>query len=302
MPPSSTRPQRLLITGGRGRLATLVSAHFRAAQYPVELFSREAGPGFEALQRLSDPATLAGAGALLHLAWSSLPATAEQAPAGAEAADLDLLRTVLRTLSGLPPAQRPLFVFFSSGGAIYGNAPGRPSREEDPCRPLGRYGQSKLAAETLIKAAASAGLPCSILRISNPFGFTVPSSRAQGIIPHAVRCALEGQPLTVWGDGHARKDFLYYSDFLAALQLVVERRLAGCFNLAAGESHSVREIIALVEKHTGRQIATHFTPAAGWDVDDSRLDPAKFVAATGWRPQVSLEEGIRRAVESYGRS
>src|SRR6478736_1627346 len=296
MSPSASRPKRLLVSGGRGRLAALVAGHFRTPAHEVALFSREGGPGFRSLAELTTPASLAGADTLLHLAWSTLPATAEQASAAAESTDFFLLEKTLHALAALPPAQRPHFIFFSSGGTVYGNAPGRPNRETDECRPIGRYGRAKLRAEEMIRPAATRdGLSCTVLRISNPFGFPVPSGRAQGIIPHAVRCAVEGQPLTLWGDGHAQKDFLHYTDFLSALQAVVDRRLTGLFNLAAGESHSVLEIIALVEKHTGRKIVLRPTPAPAWDVQDSRLDNQLLRTATGWQPQVTLDEGIRRA-------
>ena len=296
MSPSASRPKRLLVSGGRGRLAALVAGHFRAPAHEVALFSREGGPSFRSLAELTTPASLAGADTLLHLAWSTLPATAEQASAAAESTDFFLLEKTLHALAAVPPAQRPHFIFFSSGGTVYGNAPGRPSRETDECRPIGRYGRAKLRAEEMIRTAATRdGLSCTVLRISNPFGFPVPSGRAQGIIPHAVRCAVEGQPLTLWGDGHAQKDFLHYTDFLSALQAVVDRRLTGLFNLAAGESHSVLEIIALVEKHTGRKIVLRPTPAPAWDVQDSRLDNQLLRTATGWQPQVTLDEGIRRA-------
>jgi UDP-glucose 4-epimerase len=105
--------------------------------------------------------------------------------------------------------------------------------------------------------------------------------------------------LTLWGDGHAKKDFLYYTDFLSALDEVLTRRLTGTFNLSAGESHSVREVIALVEKHTGRAVALQCQAGPAWDVQDSRLTNERIVAATNWKPQVSLAEGIRRAAAGY---
>jgi UDP-glucose 4-epimerase len=293
-------PKRILVTGGRGRLASLIADHYRAPEHTTTLYSRSAGPGFVALSQLLDPTHLAGANALLHLAWSTLPATAEQSPASDSQQDLALLEKLLSALAAVPAAARPLFVFFSSGGAVYGNAPGRPSREDDPCQPIGRYGASKLAAEQLINAAAAHhGLACAILRIANPYGYPVPSGRVQGVIPHAIRAAAEGRPLTLWGDGQARKDFLYYTDFLSALQMVTDRRLTGTYNICSGESHSVREIIALVERHTGRTVAATTTPAPAWDVRDSRLDPAKFIAATDWQPQVSLDEGVRRSASGF---
>ena len=237
---------------------------------------------------------------MLHLAWSSLPATSEKAGGAEWATDLPAMEKILQAIVALPAAQRPQFVFFSSGGAVYGNAPGRPSLETDPCHPIGSYGRAKRAAEELVERYAAAHrLACTILRISNPYGYPVPKSRLQGLIPHALRCAAEGQPLTLWGDGHALKDFMYYTDFLFAVEQVVARRLIGTFNLGAGESHTVREVIAIVERHTEKKIALTFQPAPSWDVDDSRLDNRRLMAAAGWQPQVSLDEGIRRSAAGY---
>jgi len=295
-----SRPKRLVVTGGRGRLAALVADHFRAPRHTVKLYSRNGGGGFHALEELTATPVLAETDTLLHLAWSTLPATSEQQPGAEQREDLPRLEQLLTKLGSLPVNQRPHLVFFSSGGAVYGNAPGRPNRETDPCRPIGRYGQAKLAAEELIhRAVAEHGLACAILRITNPYGYPVPSGRVQGIIPHAVRAAVEGRPLTLWGDGHARKDFIYHTDFLAALEEVVAGRLTGTFNLGAGESHRISEIISLVEAHTGRKITTQLTPGPAWDVQDSRLDIRRLTTATGWGPQVSLDEGIRRSAAGF---
>ena len=300
MPFPVSRPKRLHVTGGRGRLASLIADHFRAPAHEVVLHSRGDGVGFRPLEELIQPAVLAGTDVVLHLAWSTLPATSEQNPGSEQQQDLPLLEKLMDACAAARPEQRPHFIFFSSGGAVYGNAPGRPNIETDPCRPIGSYGRAKLAAEQLIdEAAARHALPCTILRISNPYGYPVPTGRVQGIIPHAVRSAVEARPLPLWGDGHAQKDFIYYTDFLSALDEVVARRLTGTFNLCAGESHSVHEIITLVEKHTGKKVLTTTTDARAWDVQDSRLDPRRLTEATGWRPQVALDEGIRRSAAGY---
>ena len=296
----SSPPKRLHVTGGRGRLASLIADHYRAPAHEVVLYSRRGGAGFQPLDQLARSAALAPADALLHLAWSTLPATSEQHPGTEQQQDLPLLEKLLQACAGAPAGRRPHFVFFSSGGTVYGNAPGRPNVETDPLQPIGSYGRAKVAAEQMVEEAAGRfDLPCTILRISNPYGYPVPSGRVQGIIPHAVRCAVDGRPLTLWGDGHARKDFIYYTDFLSALDEVVARRLTGTFNLCAGESHSVHEIITLVEKHTERPVVTTTTPGPAWDVQDSRLDHGRLTAATGWQPQVALDEGIRRSAAGY---
>lgn len=294
------RPHRLLVTGGRGRLASLIADHFFAPAYATTLYSREGGSGLQPLDALLQPGHLHAEDTLLHLAWSTLPATSEKSPGMEQAHDLPWLERFLTELVARPESHRPHLVFFSSGGAVYGNAPGRPNRETDPCHPPGQYGRAKLAAEQLIlQAAAAGGLSAAILRISNPYGYPVPDGRPQGIIPHAIRAAVEEKPLPLWGDGHACKDFLYYTDFIAALHHILAQRLQGVFNVCAGSSHRISEVIALVEQHTHRSISTESRPAPAWDVQDSRLDPAKLIAATGWQPQVGLDEGIRRSVAGY---
>lgn len=295
--------RRIFLTGGRGSLAGVLAADLRAAGAQVTSFSRTAGGGHRALDELADPAVLGDADALLHLAWSTVPLTAEQNPGEEERHDLPLLRRLLAGMGRLPAGLRPHLIFFSSGGTVYGNAlGGRPHREDDPCAPIGRHGRGKLAGErALVEAAGAAELPWTILRVSNPYGFPVPPERRQGIIPVAIRAAREGQPLPLWGDGTARKDFLHHSDFAAAVRGVVARRLTGTFNVCSGESHTVREILGLVEAATGRTITITPGPAHfPWDVHDSLLDNQRLSAALGWRPAVPLAEGIRRAAQEAG--
>ncbi|MDP2137547.1 MAG: NAD-dependent epimerase/dehydratase family protein [Candidatus Didemnitutus sp.] len=297
---SPPTPQRIYVTGGRGRIASLVADHFRAPAHAVTLFSRQGGPGFHQLATLCDTGVLADTDTVFHLAWSSLPATSEQHPGIEHQQDLPFLEKLLTSLAANASTRRVRLVFFSTGGAIYGNAPGRPNGEDDVCQPIGSYGRAKLAAEQLItERAARDGLHCTVLRISNPYGYPVPSSRVQGLIPHALRCAVNDLPFTVWGDGSTQKDFLYYTDFLSALELVLAGNHTGVFNLAAGESHRIGEVIGLVEREVGRRITLHHAAAPDWDVHDSRLAIDKFRAATGWAPQVPLVEGIRRAAVGY---
>ena len=289
-------PQRILITGGRGRIASLLAAHFASQGVAVEAYSRTPADGLRDYASLLRPGQ-PPATALLHLAWSTLPAPAELLGESAQAADLALLDRILDALAASPSGLRPRLFFFSSGGAVYGNAPGRPSREDDACHPISAYGRAKLAAEHLLaQRAARDGLPVAILRVSNPYGYTLPAGRQQGLIPHAIRGARSGQPLALWGDGSARKDFLHSEDFLRAISLAIARGIDGTFNLCRGESHTVAEVLSLIEQITGRRLALATAPAPAWDVHDSRLDGSKFAAATDWRPTMSLADGLRRSV------
>jgi UDP-glucose 4-epimerase len=300
MPAPLTRPSKLLVTGGRGRLAALIADHFRAPQHQVSLFSREAGPDLLSLGELLETSILSKSDTILHLAWSSLPATSEKNPGIEAIYDLPYIERLLSSILAIPANIRPHLIFFSSGGSVYGNAGDRASRESDTCNPIGAYGRAKLAAEQLISERASQyGLSYTNLRISNPYGYSVPKNRAQGLIPHALRCAAENEALTLWGDGSAQKDFIYYTDFITGLEQVIDQKLTGTVNLCSGESHSVNQIIDLVERHTGKKITLLRQTAPIWDVQNSRLDRNHLTTATGWRPQVSLNEGIRRSAVSY---
>jgi UDP-glucose 4-epimerase len=280
----------ILMTGGRGSLASILRAHFAAREMTATSYSRRAGDGHSALEQLLTGG-LPERGTLLHLAWTTVPFTSEHNP------DLEhddqLLRRLLDAVARRPQTH---FVFFSSGGTIYGNAVDhRPHCEIDPCNPIGRHGRAKLAAEKLIEEYGQKhGFPWTILRVSNPYGFPVPGSRPQGIVPVALRCARDGTPLTIWGDGTARKDFLFHADFSAAVELVVRQRLTGIFNVCHGTSHAISEVVGLVEQVTGHKIAVLHTAAPAWDVHDSLLANAKLTQASSWRPTVSLTEGIAR--------
>ncbi len=226
--------------------------------------------------------------------------TSEQYPGREHAEDLPLLERLLTAVRRPGPGLKPHFVFFSSGGTVYGNAAKTPSREEDACRPIGSYGRAKLAAENIIKRFQEAGShSCAVLRISNPFGQPGDPGKPQGVINRAIACALSQTEFVVWGDGCARKDYLYQDDFLAALERIINCRLVGTYNLCKGESRSVNEVIEIVESQTGCRITRRDTPAPAWDVQDSRLDGNLLQQATSWRPIVPLQEGIKRAVAHF---
>lgn len=290
--PALDRPCHVVITGARGRLAPLLRAAFVSRGWHVTGVSRRRGEDAVGYEELRAVARHRPVDVLLHLAWSVVPATAEQPDADSRA-NRDLLHSLLEECPHLGSANRPTqFVFFSSGGSVYGNS-ATPSRETDPCRPVGAYGRLKLEAEQTVLAHQDR-LPCTVLRISNPYGFCPQTTKPQGIIPFAFAAARDGTPLDLWGDGTAVKDFLHHDDFLAALAAVVQQRLCGLYNVAAGESHSIREVLAAVERETGRTLTVRHSPARAWDVHDSRLDNSKLRAATGWSPRVSLATGLRR--------
>ncbi|KAI9013488.1 hypothetical protein DFJ74DRAFT_771381 [Hyaloraphidium curvatum] len=293
---ASPGPPPVFVTGGRGALARPIAAHLRARHGPhaASLFSRTPGDGLRPLAGLLAPGGPAPARAVLHLAWSALPSPAESCPRTAGAPDLALLALLLAALASCPSP--PHLVFFSSA-AVHGDAPGRPAGEPDAPAPRGAYARAKLAAEgVLLSACPRLGIRCCILRIANPYGFATDPARPQGLVPRAARAARgEGSPVLVRGDGAATRDYLHLSDLLSAVDLVLDKGLAGVYNVGSGEARTVGEVLRAVGEAVGRAVPFVGGPEAAWEVRDGRISCGKLVAE-GWAPRVGFAEGIARAV------
>ena len=285
--------QTIYVTGGRGRVARTLADNPRFQGRLVRI-SRLGGDGMPALDDwLAGSAEINSAGVVLHAAWSSVPASAEEAPPGAESADLEIAE---RLVDRLQAQERPPLLMFISTGAVYGPTAGRPSREDDPLRPVGRYAAAKLAAENLL---LTSGLPVCILRPGNLFGIASSAGDRQGVIARLARCALAGHPFERWGTNPV-KDYLHAEDFAAALDRLSAMRATGIWNIASGRPAGLDELVATVESTTGRRLNMVARPAPVWDATDNRLDVTKLLAS-GWHPQISLAEGIAREVAVVAR-
>jgi UDP-glucose 4-epimerase len=259
----------------------------------AEIFalSRSPGDSFLGLESLFFENLVDRSDALLHMAWSTVPVSSEKHVGLEWEQDLPLLIKILNLICSSPKKEQMHFIFFSSGGAVYG-------QENDLCNPIGWYGHAKLAAERIIvEFGRRHGLTYTILRISNPYGFSVPPHKAQGIVPIILKHARDQQIFSLWGDGTARKDFLHYSDFNEALVRIIEKKAVGIYNVASGESHTINQLIENLEEILRQKLPRKYGPPNSWDVHDSLLDISNLSNAVGWRPKLSFREGLARAVQ-----
>lgn len=98
-----------------------------------------------------------------------------------------------------------------------------------------------------------------------------------------------------WGDGETVRDFLFIEDCVdACWRLLAPDAPVGVYNVGAGEGCSLNTLRAVVERVTGRELRVRWQPARAVDVRGVVLDSTRLRAATGWAPQVSLDEGIRQ--------
>jgi UDP-glucose 4-epimerase len=163
-------------------------------------------------------------------------------------------------------------LYLSSGGAVYGNELPTHKKESQACQPISSYGIIKLAVEHYIRLYANLyQIDYLILRLSNPFGLHHRSA-TQGVINIAIRKALRGESLVVWGDGSQAKDYLFASDISRAILALFKAQVKNqTLNIGSGETMSLLEIIALVKTKVPH-FQVEFMEAMPTDVQQVSLD------------------------------
>lgn len=292
----STPHKRVLVTGGRGRVAKAILQDLNEA-WQLQACSREAGDGLLAMEELLAGDGPLGFDAIIHCAWSSVPKDVGAQQSHAETPDERLLKRWIARLGR--DAEPPLFVFMSTG-AVYGNAGEHPSHEDrDDPQPRGEYAAAKLRAERLL---LDSSLPVCVLRVAPLYGLPAAAQKGQGVISHLITAAVTGGVFHRWG-ATSRKDYLHREDFTRALRRIVDGGLKhsalsnGIWNVGSGEATHINDLIRLVEKHSRRRIQIQDSPSPKWDVTDNRLDISKLQHDTGWKASISIDEGIQREVE-----
>jgi CDP-paratose 2-epimerase len=160
------------------------------------------------------------------------------------------------------------------------------------------YGCSKGAADQyVLDYARSYGLRTAVFRMSCIYGPHQFGNEDQGWVAHFVIRALEGKPITLYGDGFQVRDVLYAEDLVRAFLLAwrnIDKLRGQAFNMGGGPDNTVSllELIGLIQKLHGKRPELLFE---GWRTGDQRYyvsDTRRFQAATGWHPRVNAKEGV----------
>lgn len=216
-------------------------------------------------------------------------------------------RNVLGTLEVLTAAREAGVhrVVVASSSAVYGDGPEPRKREDLPPRPLSPYALQKYAAEQYARLFhALYGLETVALRFFNVFGpRQAADSPYAGVIARFCEAFLSGEPPRIFGDGRQSRDFVYVTDVVAALRAAAEvpaARVAGrVFNVGTGQSRTLLELVAALQKLTGRLLEPRFEPPRPGDIRHSCPDLSATRAALGWQAQVPWEEGLARTLDFY---
>jgi UDP-arabinose 4-epimerase len=203
-------------------------------------------------------------------------------------------------LAGVAASEGVGAIVFSSTCAVYGTPAVVPIPEEEPRRPVNPYGLSKAASEDALVAT---GLPVACLRYFNAAGAEPEHDLGERhahethLVPLAIRAALGGEPLTIFGsdhptpDGTCVRDYVHVGDLARAHLLALERleggRGGGAWNLGTGRGASVREVVAAVGRVLGREVPTVEGPRREGDPPALVASAHSAFAALGWRAEAS---------------
>lgn len=167
------------------------------------------------------------------------------------------------------------FVYFSSGGTVYGNRNDvLPFEESDPMKPISYYGWSKQMMENSIQFMhRTIGLDYLILRPSNPYGHGQNLYGKQGLVAVAIGKLLKNEPIEVWGDGSAVRDYIYVDDLAKVFVKLIEGDVHNMtLNIGSGRGYSVNDVLAFLKIVSGMDLKIVYQNPRPVDVSNMVLD------------------------------
>ena len=280
-----------------------VVALSRSADEPVVEGARPVAVDLMDAQDTARAVAEAAPDVVFHLAAQASVPAAWDRPGGTLALNVTTTLHLLEAVRQHAPDARVVSV---ASGEVYGPPASLPVAEDAPLRPQNPYAVSKAAADLLAGMYADAhGLDIVRVRAFNHAG---PGQSDEYVVATLARQAAEGLaagdgPLRiVTGNPEPRRDFTDVRDVARAYRELATRQVAaGVYNVCSGEATAVAELIALLERVTGRPVEHSVDPARvrAHEVMEIRGDPSRLRAATGWTPAIPLETTLADTVASW---
>ncbi|AYE98094.1 UDP-glucose 4-epimerase [Mycobacterium paragordonae] len=192
-------------------------------------------------------------------------------------------------------------VHTSSGGSIYGVPPQYPTPETVPTDPFSPYAAGKVSGEIYLNTFRHLyDLDCSHIAPANVYGPRQDPHGEAGVVAIFAQALLEGRPTKVFGDGSNTRDYVFVDDVVDAFVKASGDAGGGQrFNVGTGIETSDRQLHTAVAAAVGGPDDPEFHPPRLGDLKRSCLDIGLAAEVLGWRPQVQLDEGVRRTVEYF---
>ena len=186
---------------------------------------------------------------------------------------------------------------FASTSEVYGSSQAQKMDENHPLDAQSPYGASKAAADRLCKSYIDTyDMKIVILRNFNTFGPYQNDDSYGGVIARFTKAALNSHPLNIFGSGEQERDYMWIDDAVNAYLKVVSQK--GVFNAGSGTTIKVNRIAQLIKEYSkSKSKIIHVAPRPG-EVQRLCCDSSK-IKKLGWKPKVTIEEGIKKYVNFY---
>ncbi|PNW35490.1 UNVERIFIED_CONTAM: UDP-glucose 4-epimerase [Euhalothece sp. KZN 001] len=247
---------------------------------------------------------------ILNLDWTTLLADVDvvfhqAAQAGVRASwgqtfslyterNLNATQVILEAAKEAPQLTR---LVYASSSSIYGNAEQLPTPESTCPQPVSPYGITKLAAEQLCwQYHQCFGVPATALRYFTVYG---PRQRPDMAFHKFFKAVLQGEAISIYGDGLQTRDFTFIQDAIEANLLAgsVAEAVGQVFNIGGGSRVSLTQVLEKMEAVTGKRIDRNYLPKATGDARDTAADISKAQKILGYHPQVDLFTGLTQEWE-----
>jgi UDP-glucose 4-epimerase len=294
---------RIVITGGAGFIGTNLARHF-ARQNAFEVLVLDNLSAGQTADRIPPQAAfrhgdytdaqtlghcLAGADVVVHLA--ALSGVMDSIEDPGPSFEINVVGS-FRLLEAARRAGVGAVIVASTGGALLGEVT-PPISETMAPSPLSPYGASKMAMEGYCSAfAGSYGMACAVLRFSNVYGPVSPHKKSA--VAAFIKKSLAGEPLTVFGDGTQRRDYLFVGDLVRGIEAAIRQRVTGTYQLGSGRPTSLLELIAALKEVSGQEIRVDHRPARRGEVHSTWCDISKASKEFGYAAPTPLADGLRQ--------
>ena len=193
------------------------------------------------------------------------------------------------------------FIFASSGGAIYGDHPQRPTPEDMNAFPLSPYGIAKQSFEHYLRHYSEhRGVSGLALRFANIYG-----PRQQevggyaGVMPVFISRLLSDKPVTIFGDGSSTRDYVFVDDAVDAFVAAMNSDETGVMNISTGQEVSVLDLWHALRDIHGEEHEAEHAPARPGEVQRSHLSADKAKERLGWKAKTAIKDGLQKTYEWF---
>lgn len=191
-------------------------------------------------------------------------------------------------------------ILFSSSAAVYGDNLHIPLKETERLVPTSPYGITKMTTEHYLRVYHELyGMDATVFRFANVYGERQGEKGEGGVVSIFCKLLSQHQGITVFGDGHQTRDFVYAGDIAQAIIRALPLKGCHTMNVSTGQETSINDLIRSFEKAVGYTVPVQYTAPRTGDILRSVLSNEALKRDLGFVPEMDLEEGIRRTYDWY---